>query len=177
MILAYMVAFKALNQARSLDRKVLDWGLWETLLPHFAEVLRRVRHSRALTLLTYQLNGICIEELVSCALTLDPSSAAFANPKWRGHGLKRTSIWAEAHSIDEALDESNAHLKASIGAWSTADDAVVAALKVLKQWASRDDVRWKPELLALATATATATATANGASLGAPIPPGNDIHA
>jgi hypothetical protein len=144
MILSYMVAFKALNQARALDHKVSDLKTWETLLPHFPELRHRLRKCRPLLALAVQMQAVCLEEITHAFMTLDRNSAINLHPSWAKHEKKRPPTWAEAFGIQSEFDDSR--MKATLGPWSSVDDAVSAALLIMRRWAERENVNWRPEI-------------------------------
>lgn len=149
MILAYMVAFNALNQARALDRKVADLKTWETLLPHFPELKHRIRRSRPLLALAVQMHAVCLEQITQAFVTLDPTSVTLMHASWAKLEKRRVPTWTEAASLLEDIPDnsSNEGLKASIGPWTPVDDAVASALSIMRRWADREDVNWRPEVV------------------------------
>ncbi|KAL1884341.1 hypothetical protein VTK73DRAFT_35 [Phialemonium thermophilum] len=146
MILAYMIAFSALNQARTLDHKIAELRGWQTLIPHFPEVKMRLRSHPALFALAVQMNAVCLEEITRAYTTFDPSAAAAFFPNWAKHEKRRRPTWGEAAALlDEVTDEK---MKVRIGPWMAADDAVASALAIMRRWAEREKVDWRPVIVA-----------------------------
>lgn len=154
MVLAYMVAFHSLNQARALERKVYEVSAWESLLPHFAELKNRVQvqGSRVLQLLASQLHAISLEQILGALDTLNPTAAsstsgAAALGRYVKHNRSRSAMWNEAAGLwkteDEPVDE---QLQTPMGPWTAVESAAVSALAIMRRWAEREDVSWRPEL-------------------------------
>lgn len=144
MVLAYMVAFNALNQARALDRKVADITTWETLLPHLPELKHRLRRCRPLLALATQMHAVCLEQITHAFMTLDPTSVTLAHASWAKQEKRRVPTWAEAAALlEEVADD---RMRASIGPWTAVDDAVASALAIMRRWADREGVSWRPEV-------------------------------
>ena len=74
MVMSYMVAFRSLNQARSIDRKQGDPKAWEGLLPHLNELRSHTRHLRPLEAMALQLQAVCFEQLISTYLSHEVSA-------------------------------------------------------------------------------------------------------
>ncbi|KAL2018646.1 hypothetical protein VTK56DRAFT_549 [Thermocarpiscus australiensis] len=146
MVLAYMVAFHALNHARALERKVCDLQAWESLLPHLAELRARVAGNRPLRALAAQMHVLCLEQITNGFATFDPAAAGFggAFSRWAKHNRNRAAMWGEAETQGERVEDPR--LKMVVGPWVSVEEAVAAALGVLRRWAERDGVRWQPEL-------------------------------
>lgn len=144
MVLSYMIAFKAFNQSRVLERKALDVSMWETLLPHFQELRVRTHRSRPLLALAVQIHALCLEEYCQAFTSLDEKVAAAAYVRWARYAKKRREVWEEARALTEKVDE--AKMKVNIGPWTSVDDAVSASLLVLRRWAGSEGVDWKSEL-------------------------------
>jgi hypothetical protein len=144
MVLAYMVAFDSLNQARTLERKVCEIAAWESLLPHLAELRNRVQGNKALRALAVQMNVLCLEQITNAFATLDPGAASGSFVRWGKLNRSRVVMWGEAHALNERVED--ARMKAVIGPWTTVDEAVAAVLTVMKRWAEREGVKWVPEV-------------------------------
>ncbi|KAK0634771.1 hypothetical protein B0T17DRAFT_586480 [Bombardia bombarda] len=146
MVLAYMVAFNALNQARILERKICDCDSWETLLPHFYELKNRVagNGNRALKALALQMQALCLEQITFAFGTLDPAQAAGYFARWQKLDRQRGATWAEAVALAEGVEDRR--LKVVMGPWMKVEEAVGAALRVMQRWAERERVRWVAEV-------------------------------
>ncbi|KAL2265564.1 hypothetical protein VTJ83DRAFT_6664 [Remersonia thermophila] len=136
MMLAYMVAFHSLNQARLLERRSPDIAAWESLLPHFSELRSSVSGNRALKALAAQMHVVALEQITNGFAHLDPATASGAISRWMKHHRNRAQLWPEAQALSERVDE--ARLRAPVGPWMTVDDAVAAALAVMKRWADKE---------------------------------------
>jgi len=146
MILAYMVSFNALNQARTLDRKVADFKIWETLLPHFPELKHRIRRCRPLVALAVQMHAVCLEQITQAFMTLDPTSVTVVHPSWAKLEKRRVPTWVEAAALLDDVPDGDG-MKAIIGPWTPVDDAVGFALTIMRRWADREGVNWRPEVV------------------------------
>lgn len=144
MVLSYMIAFKALNQARQLERKPPNMDMWESLLPHFQELRMRTHRSRALQALAAQIHALCLEEYCHAFTWLDEKLAGAVFHRWVRHAKKRREVWEEGRALVEKVDEGK--MRVSLGPWTSVDDAVGAALLVIRRWAGAEGVDWKAEL-------------------------------
>jgi len=147
MILAYMVAFHSINQARALDRKVLDVTMWESLIPHLHELQSRpvVASNRALKVLALQMHALCLEQITNAYTTLDPATAASRFKGWAKLDRSRLLIWADSASQADGIGDGR--MKTPIGPWTKIDEAVGAVLNVMRRWAEREGVHWRPVIL------------------------------
>ncbi|KAK3683713.1 hypothetical protein B0T22DRAFT_257602 [Podospora appendiculata] len=145
MVLSYMVAFYSLDQARMQDRKVCEIGLWEALLPHLHELKNRVATNRPLRALALQLNALCLEQVTLAFATLEPSMAAQHFVKWVKLDRGRVPMWVDATSLSDAVTDRG--LKTLVGPWTKVEDAVVAALAIMRRWAERDGVQWRAVIM------------------------------
>ncbi|KAK3320956.1 hypothetical protein B0T19DRAFT_487385 [Cercophora scortea] len=145
MVLSYMVAFYSLNQARMQDRKVCEIGLWEALLPHLHELKSRVVSNRPLRALALQLNALCLEQVTLAFGTLDPGMAAQHFVKWAKLDRGRVPMWVDATNSSDGVTDRG--LKTLVGPWTKVEDAVVAALAIMRRWAERDGVQWRAVIM------------------------------
>lgn len=145
MVLAYMVAFHALDQVRSLNSKARDSSTWESLLPHLAELKRRVHGIRALRALALQMHAICLEQITAAFQTLNPTAAASCFEKWARLERNRVPLWGEADSAYEGVEDRRMRMR--MGSATKVEDAVTASLNILRRWAEREDVRWSPVIV------------------------------
>lgn len=144
MVLSYMVAFKALNQSRQLERKPPNMDMWESLLPHFQELRLRTSRSRALLALAAQIHALCLEEYCHAFTRLDEKLAGAVFHRWVRYAKKRREVWEEGRALAEKVDEGK--MRVNLGPWTSVDDAVGAALLVIRRWAGAEGVDWKAEL-------------------------------
>ncbi|KAK3315179.1 hypothetical protein B0H66DRAFT_536061 [Apodospora peruviana] len=147
MVLAYMVAFHALNQGRQMERKVCDVAAWESLLPHLVELQTRVSKERSgvLKALALQMHALCLEAITAAYCSLDPASATKQFAKWTQLDRKRPSIWKDAINQCGVVEDKN--MRVLIGPWMKVDDGVASALEVMRKWADRYRVSWSPVIL------------------------------
>lgn len=147
MILAYMISFHSINQARALDRKVLDMSMWESLVPHLQELQQRaiVQSYRALKALALQMHALCLEQITSAFTTLDPTQAIGKFKQWTKLERMRTIKWAEASGQCESIEDRR--MKTLVGPWTKVEDAISAVLIIMRRWAEREDVQWRPVIL------------------------------
>jgi hypothetical protein len=144
MVLSYMIAFKALNQSRQLERKPPNIEMWESLLPHFQELRMRTHRSRPLQALAAQIHALCLEEYCHAFTGLDEKLAGAVFHRWVRWAKRRREVWEEARALTEKVDEGK--MRVSLGPWTSVDDAVGAALLVIRRWAGAEGVDWKAEL-------------------------------
>ncbi|KAB5585793.1 hypothetical protein GE09DRAFT_38485 [Coniochaeta sp. 2T2.1] len=144
MVLAYMVAFKAHNAMRQAERKPCDFAVWESLLPHIGELRGRANRHRALLALLQQMHALILEEFCQTFMTLDDRAAGQLWFRWVKYAKRRREVWEDAHALSEKVAEQK--LKAPIGPWTPTEDAVSAALLVIRRWAGAEGVDWKAEL-------------------------------
>jgi len=150
MVLAYMVAFNALNQGRMLERKVCDITAWESLLPHFAELRSRAAgHHRALRALAAQLHAICLEQICNCmspALIQQDNNGGAMVGRWVKHNRMRVAVWQEANGLFERVG-SEGGMRVVMGPWTQVEEGVGVALGIMRRWAEREGVRWVQEVI------------------------------
>ncbi|GAB1313058.1 hypothetical protein MFIFM68171_03268 [Madurella fahalii] len=145
MVLAYMVAFHSLNQARALERKVSDVAAWESLLPHLAELRTRVGANRALKALAVQMHVLCLEQIINAfSMMMGEASGANLFVRLAKHNRNRAAMWAEAAALCERVEE--ARMRTVVGPWMSVEEGVGAALGIMRRWAEREGVRWVPEI-------------------------------
>ncbi|KAK0651361.1 hypothetical protein B0T16DRAFT_453837 [Cercophora newfieldiana] len=146
MVLAYMISFSSFNQARVLERKVADLSRFESLLPHYGELKGRIRREgEALRALVLQLHALCLEQITAAFQTLDTAAAAQGFARWVKLERLRAPTWADAVAAYEAVEDRR--MKTLMGPWSKPDDAIVAALGILRRWAEKNNVRWNPVIM------------------------------
>ncbi|KAK3343902.1 hypothetical protein B0T25DRAFT_462744 [Lasiosphaeria hispida] len=145
MILAYMVAFHSLNQARMLDRKMCDPAAWESLLPHLHELKRRVVNNRALRALALQMHAVCLEQITASFNTLNSAAVTTGFAQWAKLEKGRVPMWAEAVNVCDGVEDRR--MKTLMGPWTRVEDAVAAVLGIMKRWADLDKVDWRPVIM------------------------------
>ena len=145
MVLAFMVAFHALDQVRSLNSKSRDSTTWESLLPHLADLKRRVHGIRALRALALQVHAISLEQITAAFQTLNPTAAGSYFEKWARLERNRVPLWGEADSAYEGVEDRR--MRVRMGSATKVNDAVMASLNILRRWAEREDVRWSPVIM------------------------------
>ncbi|KAK3371407.1 hypothetical protein B0T24DRAFT_318911 [Lasiosphaeria ovina] len=147
MVLAYMVSFHSLNQARMRDRKVCDVSIWESLLPHLHELEKRVRNIPALRALACQMHAVCLEQITLAFGSLDAAAAATGWTRWVRYEKTRLPTWSEAAALGDAVDDRRMKTTPPVGPWTPVEDVVAAVLDILRRWADRESVDWKPVIL------------------------------
>jgi hypothetical protein len=140
MVMSYMIAFKSLNQARSIEHKVGDFRVWEEVVPHLHELRNHTRPFRPLEGLALQLHAVCLEQLVEAYCTYD---LAVAGVKLLSVSKKRPDAWSEAHRCLDRIGDSS--MKVTLGPWSGVEDAIRAALPIVRRWADREEVAWEQQ--------------------------------
>lgn len=146
MVLSYMVAFDAMNQARSLDRKAGDFTIWESLLPHLIELKNFTSPYRALDALRMQLHALVSDALLSVYWQHEQvwASGGGKTKAMRNCHRDVTLYWSKAH--DTLANLHDATLRADLGPWSRPQAAAAAALRVLRRFAEKDGISWRAEL-------------------------------
>ncbi|EOO04290.1 hypothetical protein UCRPA7_176 [Phaeoacremonium minimum UCRPA7] len=145
MVLAYMVAFKSLSQARHTERKPWDPVPWEQLQPHLQELKHRSRHARALQSLALQLNAVCLEELCLSYANQDQALGSKAASSFIQASRRRHDAWQAAHDILPTVKDES--LRVELGPWSSPHEAASAALRTLRRWVERESVEWRAEIV------------------------------
>ncbi|EFW98466.1 hypothetical protein CMQ_4318 [Grosmannia clavigera kw1407] len=141
MVMSYMIAFKAFNQSRHLERRGSDITVWERLMPHLAELRSHARQFRPIEALALQLRAIFFEQMLVAITSHEAQSVA-------GKLLKATKLrleaWTDAqNSVDLVSDES---MRVVVGPWLGVEDTVRAMLPVLRRWCDKENVAWEQEL-------------------------------
>lgn len=152
MILAYMIAFRSLNQRSEISGAAMDMGSWLTLEPHLRELKQMARHSTSLQALAYQLHGIVINELIRAFASMgvqggeplklgkDQHMAVFQAMK------NNPRIWTEANDLRGKVSDKSLRTP-TMGTWTTPHKAASDALLVLARFAEREHVNWRAEML------------------------------
>ncbi|KAL8365778.1 hypothetical protein RB595_004522 [Gaeumannomyces hyphopodioides] len=141
MVLSYIVGFDAMNQSRSQDRKLGDFQLWESLIPHLGELRNFTRSYKALDGIAMQLHAIVVEELIRVYYHHDVTTVGTRIVRF---GKKLHEMWVEAHGCVSTIAEPS--MKADLGPWSRPSSAAAQALQVLHHWAHRESVDWRAQL-------------------------------
>ncbi|KAK5660851.1 hypothetical protein OQA88_12222 [Cercophora sp. LCS_1] len=143
MLLAYMASFNAHSLFRLLEKKTPDINLWYSLDPHFRELKKRAYKTRPLYALACQLYGVFLECINVAFTSLEaPDPKQFA--LWVQFEKRRVPAWQEAQTVSDGID--NPKLKAMLGGWMKVDEVIDRSLEVLKRWADRENVAWKPSI-------------------------------
>ncbi|KAG8160197.1 hypothetical protein KVR01_009733 [Diaporthe batatas] len=152
MILAYMIAFRSLNQRSEISGAAMDMASWLTLEPHLRELKQMARHSGSLQALAYQLHGIVINELIRAFASVglhggeqlklgkDQHMAVFQAMK------NNPRIWTEANDLRGKVSDKSLRTP-TMGTWTTPHRAASDALQVLARFAEREHVNWRAEMV------------------------------
>lgn len=152
MILAYMIAFRSLNQRSEISGAAMEMGSWLTLEPHLRELKQMARHSTSLQALAYQLHGIVINELIRAFASMglhggeqlklgkDQHMAVFQAMK------NNPRIWTEANDLRGKVSDKSLRTP-TMGTWTTPHRAASDALQVLARFAEREHVNWRAEMV------------------------------
>lgn len=151
MILAYMIAFKALNDGTPVGHPSLSFQAWESLLPHFVELRNRFRSWRPLHALAIQVQAVILEEITQVYSKMDCSKmeaqiAARIHGKWAGFERQRHKMWSEAQTMLENGGLPEPKWRVNINPGSDISDITRGALSVLRRWSDREAVDWKAEI-------------------------------
>ena len=145
MVLAFMVGFKSLSQARQLERKPWDPVPWEQLQPHLQELKHRSRHARPLQSLALQLNAVCLEELCLAYANQDQALGSKAASSFIQMSRRRYDAWQAAHDILPTVKDEG--MRVELGPWTAPIEAAAAALRTLRRWVERENVDWRAEIV------------------------------
>ncbi|POS73650.1 hypothetical protein DHEL01_v207957 [Diaporthe helianthi] len=152
MILAYMIAFRSLNQRSEISGAAMELASWLTLEPHLRELKQMARHSTSLQALAYQLHGIVINELIRAFASMglqggeqlklgkDQHMAVFQAMK------NNPRIWTEANDLRGKVPDKSLRTP-TMGTWTTPHRAASDALQVLTRFAEREHVNWRAEMV------------------------------
>ncbi|KZL77570.1 hypothetical protein CT0861_06871 [Colletotrichum tofieldiae] len=149
--LAFMVGFRALFESRRMENKAQDPKQWGSILPLLNVMRHDVRKSKPLEALFWQLQGVIHEELIKCYWSLDPASHA---GQIIGAERGRSNVWKSAFDAVERVEASA--MRTNMGPWTSVEDAVSSALRIMRRWTQEENVSWRAEVTVSA---------ANGASL------------
>lgn len=152
MIVAYMIAFRSLNQRSEISGAAMDMASWLTLEPHLRELKQMARHSTSLQALAYQLHGIVINELIRAFASMglhvgeqlklgkDQHMAVFQAMK------NNPRIWTEANDLRGKVSDKTLRTP-TMGNWTTPHKAASDALLILGRFAEREHVNWRAEVV------------------------------
>ncbi|KAK4465924.1 hypothetical protein QBC42DRAFT_167857 [Cladorrhinum samala] len=148
MVLAYMLAFHYMNQARVLSNRPCEISMWLSLVAHFDELSARVKGYKVLRGLVAQLNGVFLEQLVGAYATLDRDAAMGVFDKYAGAIKRRGGVWGVVRKMGIQNGNAAGGVDGGVvmGPWTGVEEAVELSLKVVKRWVEREGVRWVPEL-------------------------------
>ncbi|KAF6820033.1 hypothetical protein CSOJ01_01101 [Colletotrichum sojae] len=139
--LAFMVSFRALFEARSMENKAQDPKQWISILPILHMMRSDLRINVSLEALSWQLQAIIHEELIKCFWSIDPIPHAVAIVN---HERSRSHAWKMvAENVDRVEDGA---MRVNMGPWTTAEEAVAMALKIMRRWAHDERVPWRAEV-------------------------------
>lgn len=152
MILAYMIAFRSLNQRSEISGAAMEVTSWLTLEPHLRELKQMARPTTCLQALAYQLHGIVINELIRTFASMglhggeqlklgkDQHMAVFQAMK------NNPRIWTEANDLRGKVSDKSLKTP-TMGNWTTPHKAASDALLVLARFAEREHVNWRAEVV------------------------------
>ncbi|KAH8769808.1 hypothetical protein F5883DRAFT_56887 [Diaporthe sp. PMI_573] len=152
MILAYMIAFRSLNQRSEISGAAMEMASWLTLEPHLRELKQMARHATSLQALAYQLHGIVINELIRAFASMglhggeqlklgkDQHVAVFQAMK------NNPRIWTEANDLRGKVSDKSLRTP-TMGTWTTPHKAASDTLLVLARLAEREHVNWRAEMV------------------------------
>jgi hypothetical protein len=151
MILAYMIAFRSLNQRSEISGTAMEMGSWLTLEPHLRELKQMARHSTSLQALAYQLHGIVINELIRSFASMGLHGGEQLKLGKEQHmavfqAMKNNPrIWTEANDLRGKVSDKSLRTP-TMGTWTTPHKAASDALLVLARFADREHVNWRAEM-------------------------------
>ncbi|KAK2066014.1 hypothetical protein LY76DRAFT_3961 [Colletotrichum caudatum] len=139
--LAFMVGFRALVESRRMENKAQDPKQWGSILPLLNVMRHDIRKSKPLEALFWQLQGVIHEELIKCYWSLDPASHAV---HIIGAERGRSTVWKSAFDAAERVEASA--MRTNMGPWTSVEDAVASALRIMRRWTQEENVSWRAEV-------------------------------
>ncbi|KAK1779434.1 hypothetical protein QBC45DRAFT_432654 [Copromyces sp. CBS 386.78] len=145
MVMAYMIAFYNGNHARMMDRRAPDFATWESLVPHFSELKKRVYSVRPFRILTTQLFAVMLEHITATFSQADQATAPALLARWQKLERLRPEVWHELYGVADFVDDKR--VKMTVGPWTKIEEAVLSAMGVMKRWAEIEEVKWTPMIM------------------------------
>ena len=145
MVMAYMIAFYNGNHARIMDRRAPDFATWESLVPHFSELKKRVYSVRPFRILTTQLFAVMLEHITATFAQADQATAPALLARWQKMERLRPEVWHEVYGLADFVEDKR--VKMTVGPWTKIEEAVIGAMGVMKRWAEIEEVRWSPLIM------------------------------
>ncbi|OHE97692.1 hypothetical protein CORC01_07107 [Colletotrichum orchidophilum] len=139
--MAFMVSFRALFESRRIENKAQDPKQWSSILPLLNVMRNDVRKSKPLEALFWQLHGVIHEELIKCYWSLDPATHAV---HIIGAERGRSNVWKSAFDSTERVEVPA--MRTNMGPWTTVEEAVSSALRIMRRWAQEEGVSWRAEV-------------------------------
>ncbi|KXH48180.1 hypothetical protein CSIM01_08732 [Colletotrichum simmondsii] len=139
--MAFMVSFRALFESRRIENKAQDPKQWSSILPLLNVMRNDVRKSKPLEALFWQMQGVIHEELIKCYWSLDPATHAL---HIIGAERGRSNVWKSAYDSAERVEASA--MRTNMGPWTSVEEAVSSALKIMRRWAQEEGVSWRAEV-------------------------------
>ncbi|KAK1986699.1 hypothetical protein LZ30DRAFT_264243 [Colletotrichum cereale] len=139
--LAFMISFRALVESRRMENKAQDPKQWGSILPLLNVMRHDVRKSKPLEALFWQLQGVIHEELIKCYWSLDPASHAV---HIIGAERGRSTVWKSAFDAVARVEAST--MRTNMGPWTSVEDAVASALRIMRRWTQEENVSWRAEV-------------------------------
>ncbi|ORY64462.1 uncharacterized protein BCR38DRAFT_215572 [Pseudomassariella vexata] len=138
--LAYMLSFKAMDDARDVERKQRDPNSWKGLLPLLRVYRLDLQSSNPLSALLLRLHGVCLVSYGRALVTIGPENASAArdlfqlykdqDQTWRLADNARRTLDGNSGSDDSGLV---AKLINRIGPWTSPEEAVPVSLDILRK--------------------------------------------
>lgn len=147
MVLAYMIAFKSLNQMRELERRPSDVRPWQQLRPFLDQLKQNTKESLPMHVLSLQLKGICTGEILeSYEPMVVRGNWGPQDPRSLGEALKsHRNIWSSVEELQDKISD-DAMKTYGIKVWSSPVTVANAALPILNRWAKREHVNWEAKI-------------------------------
>ncbi|OLN91933.1 hypothetical protein CCHL11_01517 [Colletotrichum chlorophyti] len=139
--LAFMLSFRAVFESRRLENKAQDPKQWGSILGLLHAMRHDVRKSKPLEALSWQLQGVIHEEMIKCYWSLDPATHA---GQVLGAERGRSNVWKSAWDAAERVEVSA--MRTIMGPWTSVEDAVTSALKIMRRWTQEENVAWRAEV-------------------------------
>ncbi|KAL0940988.1 uncharacterized protein CTRU02_203751 [Colletotrichum truncatum] len=139
--LAFMVGFRAVVDARSIESKAQDPKQWGSILPMLNIMRPELRRCGPLEALFWQIQGVIHEELIKCYWSIDPTPHAVAIV---GHERGRANAWKSAADFVERIEDGA--MRTNMGPWTSVEEAVSSALRIMRRWAQQEHVSWRAEV-------------------------------
>ncbi|KAI0163431.1 hypothetical protein BJ166DRAFT_293815 [Pestalotiopsis sp. NC0098] len=150
-LVAYMAAFKALDDMRDTERKLRDPMIWRSLVPLMRVYRGDCNHSNPLAALILRLHCIALLWWGRSIVALGAENANNARELFQNQ-KEQEQMWKSANDARRRLEDAHggddggvvARLIDQLGPWSASEDVVGITLKILRKVIRLDDEKFTP---------------------------------